>query len=292
MALEKTAIFAGYIPVIHQGYIEAFDRHPDAKIGVFDESITSFLSYLRKDIRALKPSLAANVIRGLGREAFVLTRSALEESLHTDTYAMPDDDLTREVERRYPNARIIKEPIFLRWDRDASTTNTEVIPDREITLLSDHPIIRIVEREKSESTNWWRHIGAVVIGGYGEIVSAAHNSPVPTQHSSWIDGDPRITAQRGESIERSIDMHAEAAVIANAARNGEVLYGTDLYVSTFPCPNCAKLIAECGIKSCYFVEGYAMVDGLEILKANDVEIVKINVPDLPPEDNRTLKAYS
>lgn len=291
MAVDKPEIFAAYIPVIHQGYIEAFDRHPDARIGVFDQSMsTDLLPYLKKDIRALEPTQVEKIIHGLGREAFILSRDMFESSLDS-RYTMPSDDLTTAIENRYPSVDISRESIFLRWDRDASTTNVDVAPDREITLPSDHPIMKLIESEKRESSNWWRHIGAVVTAQNGEVMMSAHNTPVPTPHTSWIDGDPRITSKRGEAIERSIDIHAEAMIIANAAKNGMTLDGTEMYVSTFPCPNCAKLIAECGIKTCYFVEGYAMVDGLSILKANDIEIVKIQTPDHNGESDPTLKPY-
>lgn len=290
MAIEKAEIFAGYIPVVHQGYIEAFDRHPGAEIGVFDHSMTEILPYLRKDIRALDPSMAEKCIRGLGREAFILTKDLFEASADV-AFIMPADDLTDEIERLYPDMSITREPIFLRWDRNASVANIEVQPDRVMTLNQNHPLMKIVEHREQKSSNWWRRIGAVITDPKGEVLMSGNNTPVPTEHTSWIEGDPRITTKRGEAIDRSIDIHAEAMLIADAAKSGIILDGTDLYVSTFPCPNCAKLIGQSGIKACYFVEGYAMVDGLSILKASGVEIIKVNVPDQTPPDPRTLKQY-
>ena len=38
-------------------------------------------------------------------------------------------------------------------------------------------------------------------------------------------------------------MHAEARLIAAAAREGRATAGAVLYVTDFPCPPCAKLIA-------------------------------------------------
>ncbi len=259
-------------------------------VGIFDQSVTDLLPYLRKDIRALSPELAERSVRGLGREAFILTRAALESNLDV-AYVMPDDDMTDEIERRYANLAITREPVFLRWDRKASTASMDVTPDREIAMDADHPFVKIVEQEKRQSANWWRRIGAVAVNANGDIIASAHNNPVPTAFSSWIDSDPRITASRGESIERSIDIHAESALIAEAAKTGISLDGAELYVSTFPCPNCAKLIAQSSIKACYFMEGYAMVDGLAVLKAADVEIIKVTVDDAAPEDPRALRPY-
>ena len=45
-----------------------------------------------------------------------------------------------------------------------------------------------------------------------------------------------------------------------------------MYVTVFPCPPCAKLIAYSGIKRLYCGGGYAVLDGEEVLKSNGVEI--------------------
>jgi len=106
-----------------------------------------------------------------------------------------------------------------------------------------------------------------------------------------IVSDPRITAKKGESIERSIDIHAEARIIADAAKQGVALDGLSMTVNTFPCPNCAKLIALSGIKTCYYIDGYAVVDGYSVLKDFGTEIVKLDV-SLKKDDPKTLKPYS
>ena len=61
-------------------------------------------------------------------------------------------------------------------------------------------------------------------------------------------------------------------------------------VSTFPCPNCAKLIALSGIKSCYYIKGYSMLDGYSVLKDFGVEVVKLETK-LKSEDPKIFKTY-
>lgn len=287
---KNNELFAGYIPVLHDGYIRAFDRHPNAIIGILNNEVISDtkIGYIRKDIRALTPEDAKNSIEGLGRKSIILGRSALELALRSNII-MPDDDITRNIEKLYPEAKITKEPIFLRWDRDNSNETSVILPDREVTLEDDDKLIQIISNEASKSSNWWRHVSAALVDS-SKIILCKHNHSLPTEHTSWIEGDPRITAKKGESIERSIDIHAEASLIAQAARDGISLNGKDIYVSTFPCPNCAKLIALSGVKSCYFIEGYAVLDGQSILSASGVEIVKINTR-LNKEDQNILKLY-
>lgn len=287
---NESKLFAGYIPVIHDGYIRAFNRHPKATIGVFSDEILSEskINYVRKDIRALKPEEAKQCIEGLGRKAIILGKSALEIALRSGI-VMPDDDITRNIENLYPDSKITKETIFLRWDRDNSSEVSAIKPDREIDLDDNSPIIKTLCQESAKSSNWWRHIGAVLVDKE-EIILRAHNHSLPTENSSWIESDPRITAHKGESIEKSIDIHAEANLITQSAKNGISLEGKDIFVSTFPCQNCAKLIALSGIKSVFFIEGYATLDGQSILNSYGVEIVKINTSFSGDKPNG-LKSY-
>jgi len=287
--MTKNELFAGYIPVIHDGYIRAFDRHPKAAVGIFDDEVLKDFDYLRKDIRALCPEDAQHLIEGLGRNAIILGRNALTNALKSPI-TMPDDDITREIIRANPSADITTEPVFLRWDRDNSTEKSLIIPDRTIKVSKDNDVIRALNYELSKSPNWFRHVGAIIHDKQDNVWFTGHNSSLPTEYTSAIECDPRITARKGEDIDRSIDTHAEWNIIAEAAKTGIALDGLSITVSTFPCPTCAKLIALSGIKTCNYVEGYSVLDGYNVLKSFGVEIVKLDV-ELDDEDPRILKPY-
>ena len=47
-----------------------------------------------------------------------------------------------------------------------------------------------------------------------------------------------------------------------------------LYVTDFPCPPCAKLIAAAGVVRLYFRTGYAVLDGEQVLEAAGVEVLR------------------
>lgn len=293
MSVERShkETFAAYIPAIHRGYINAFERHPEATIGVLDRSVSSLLDYTRKDIRALFPETVKNALEGMGWDAEILSIDALTSRLKSGepNLTMPDDDLTREIERQFPQAVIEKEPIFLRWDRDNSQATEAIEAHREIGLDSDDPIIQLLSKEMGKSPSWWRRVSAALKNQDG-LMSIAHNSPVGSEHKVWIEGDPRSTSKKGQDLERSLEIHAEARIISEAAKNGIKTEGSEIFVTTFPCPNCAKLIVESGIKTCYFIEGYAMLDSQDIFYENDVEIVRINT-DFPKENPDSLKPY-
>lgn len=287
--VRRREVIAGYIPVVNEGYIRFFDRHPAAEIAVFDETITSQFDYLRKDIRALSPENTALLLRGIGRRTRLIGDRALSTLMGLPGVYLPDDDVSRELMKRHPDSPAVLEPVFLRWDRESAKVDMDVTPDRTELIDSSDPIVRALFDEGSRSTNWWRRVGAVVFGEDGFVLSA-HNSSTPTAYSSAIDGDPRITAKRGEAIDTSIDIHAEARVIARLAKAGISTEGKRLAVSTFPCPNCAKLIAECGIKACYYLDGYAMLDGEDVLRTSGVELVKV-VTDAPTKNPLESRSY-
>jgi dCMP deaminase len=88
-----------------------------------------------------------------------------------------------------------------------------------------------------------------------------------------VDGDPRDNFSRGVRADLSTAAHAEASVIAGAARDGIRLAGADIYVTTFPCPACARLIAEAAFRRCYFTGPYSVLDGDKILRAAGTELI-------------------
>ncbi|MCA9327415.1 hypothetical protein KDA14_02710, partial [Candidatus Saccharibacteria bacterium] len=147
--------------------------------------------------------------------------------------------------------------------------------DKTVTLDDNDLIVQALYKEAGKSTNWWRNVGAAIVDN-GKIIAIAHNGSVPTEYSSAIDGDPRITENRGMEVDTSIDLHAEARLISEAAKNGTTFAGKTLFATTFPCASCAKLIATSGITACYFVEGYASIDGQAIMKSSGVELIKVD----------------
>ena len=107
----------------------------------------------------------------------------------------------------------------------------------------------------------------------GETLSAT-NVHHPHPLSPYLVGDPRANLHKGVGLELSTATHAEARLIGEAARAGKATEGATMFVTDFPCPPCAKLIAAAGIAKLYFIEGYAVLDGQDVLDAAGVEIVQ------------------
>jgi deoxycytidylate deaminase len=153
--------------------------------------------------------------------------------------------------------------------------SSEVSPDRVIsTEERDNTLIKKASELAAKSSDWWRRIGALIVKN-GEVVLEAFNSHMPSDFNLDSAGDPRTSFNPGERIDLSTAIHAEAKAISQAARKGIALEGATVYVSTFPCPGCAKLIAESGIKKVYYDQGYSLLDAENLLKDFGVEIIKV-----------------
>ena len=81
---------------------------------------------------------------------------------------------------------------------------------------------------------------------------------------------------RPSRADLSTAIHAEAALIAGAARDGTSLAGADLYTTTFPCPACARLIAEAGFLRCFFAGQYSVLDGEQTLRAGGIGLIWVD----------------
>lgn len=263
-----------YLPVLHAGYQALLDRHPDAEVLVLGSSFAQDFPVLRKEIRALAPERAAAYLAATGRSVRVVERDTLV--LDADTVVVPDEQLFRSLLARVPHAgRVVVERTFLRWDRPSSLDPQPVGDTPTIALASlDSAVVGLLRAEAGRSSDWWRQVGAVAARD-GAILYSAHNEHQPTEYSPYLDGDPRNEFSRGVRIEASTALHAEAAVVGRAARDGVALAGADLYVSTFPCPGCARLVAAAGFARCYFVDPYAVLHGDEVLRAAGVALIRV-----------------
>jgi deoxycytidylate deaminase len=235
---------------------------------------------LRKEIRALAPDRAADYLRTVGVPARVVERDDLARAITADILVVPDEQLMRDLVDKHELDRkrdVRFDRTFLRWDR-AWSTATDRPADFDGTVTADEVsrgFARRAVKEAQRSSDWWRQVGAVVVRG-DEVIDTTHNDHRPTEYSPYVNGDPRNDFSRGLRADLSTALHAEAAIVARAARDGRSLAGADIYVSTFPCPACARLIAEAGFKRCYFVGQYAVLDGDTIMRAAGVELIWVD----------------
>lgn len=294
---QPSDLFAGYIPVIDNGYLRSIDRHTrkGSQIGVFATDIAlTFAPYTRKEIRLLEPERVQHILTSMGADAYVLSLQQAYDKLADSTLAVTliDDDISRGlVASTESRATLSFESPFLRWNRQNATVDQSVNTQAIVSSHELDTLFRDLYDDAKKSSDWWRHVSAAVMDSEGALLSIHHNTAMPLEYSGLLESDPRILANRGSGVELSLYLHAEAGCISHAAKEGQSLAGGSIYVTTFPCPNCAKLIAASGIKQVYFTEGYAMLDGQRVLEAKDVEIIKVDTHEQPNAQPHRLIPY-
>ncbi len=267
-----------YVPVLHEGYRRFFEKyeHPKELYILGPELIAEF-PWLAKEIRQLEPALMRKAIEALSIvEKVEVLDPTKARALNSEqrTVILPNDDVSQELFQKYfPKAQLIFDSVFLRWDKHNSTKEKQIVPGERMTRDAFHRhIMSQAQDEAGKSSDMWRHVGAAIVKN-GEVILSGHNFHLPSPHTPYINGDPRNNFHKGDHIEISSAFHAEASLVAEAARRGIALEGVDMYVTTFPCPPCAKVIAHSGIQKLYYAGGYGVLDGEDILKAAGVKII-------------------
>lgn len=213
--------------------------------------------------------------------------SAVQARIPFETdFVMPDEDVSHLVAEKYFYTaghckKVAFEPVWGRWDMTAVKRQEPVIPDLEVSPEKiDQLRMEAARKLAKDSPDWWRQIGAMAFWN-GRMIACSYNAHYPTEYETVLFGDPRINFNAGDpaGAEVYLSLHAEKGVIGVCARKGVALEGTSVYVTTFPCGDCARMLAECGIKELFFSEGYSVLKGFETLKVAGVRIVQVKDPE-------------
>jgi len=281
-----------YMPVIHQGYDSFLEKYGrNTQVLLIGRSFADEFPVVRKEIRAISPEHAKAYIELVhdASEVCIIEKNDLPNIVTGPSLVLPDEDLLRDIAKRYElgaSTKLIFKRTFLRWDKSWSRASRPPHYTGRVTTEQFASFLgRLALDVGSQSSDWWRQVGAVVVRDR-EIVATGFNQHLPSDYSPYVNGDPRNNYRRGVRIDLSTAIHAEAAVIGNCARRGISLEGADLYVSTFPCPSCARLVVAAGFARCFFSGGYSMLDGDEILRSGGVEPVYVVAAE--GEDYRQL----
>jgi len=272
-----------YAPVIHQGHI-SFLTNIDTyckDIFLVDRYLVNKVNeklsgIMQRNLQSLPTESIQMFLRNLLPSNNIITLDE-ENLLSFGKVFVPDDEIVLSVlEKFYPSVVVEKHTAFLRWNKNALKKFDQVIPDEKISTSDFDRLMMekaFVVAEKSE--DFWRQVGAVLLPPNAGKEISSQNHHLPYWQSLYIFGDPRSNFNPGENPEVYTSIHAEASIIARAAKNGISLDGASLYVTTFPCSNCARLILESGIKKVYYKEGYSVIDARNLFKIAGIDIVLV-----------------
>ena len=128
--------------------------------------------------------------------------------------------------------------------------------------------MNIATQVATRSTCDRKHVGAVIVRDK-TILSTGYNGS--------IRGMPHCD-DVGHDLENDhcvATIHAEANAILQAAKNGVMIDGAELYTTASPCWTCFKLIANAGLKTIYYGEFYRDPKSLAIAPKVGIRLIDL-----------------
>lgn len=286
MMQRKIAI--AYVPVLHRGYVDflhSLEREGVSQLYIVGDDLLSShaeLDYInRKDrLRALTQTELLNVLPALTTiQVDVLTLGVIMRIKQSEVrLVMPHEDINMFLATTYFGGYSIEfKNIFLRRHTENLDDDKEACGMSTQSLSAfEQETIEAILKEAEKSADWWRQVGAALVKD-GALISCAHNEHMPEKELPNIIGDSRALFKKGVHVDYVTSAHAEVGVIGDAAQKGVSTDGAHLFVTDFPCPYCARLIAKSGIKKIYFIRGYGILGGEDFFKDMGIETVKVCV---------------
>lgn len=147
---------------------------------------------------------------------------------------------------------------------------------------SDSYLLSIATSLGSSMTCDRARIGAIVVAQDNELILSSGYGSAPT---GWLTcdeiGHELVSFGNGrESCFRTV--HAEANAIVSAARRGVAIDGCTMYVNVTPCYDCAKLIAQVGIKRVVYGGEYSSarsggIDTVALMRHYGIEVDLVEI---------------
>ena len=103
-------------------------------------------------------------------------------------------------------------------------------------------------------------------------VIVKNNRLISMGYNGYIPGAPHISRVQ-DNHEQSI-IHSEINAISDCAKRGTSLENSKIYITHYPCINCFRSIAACGIKEIIYLDDYNNNSIVEELASDSNIIIK------------------
>jgi len=269
----------GTFAIIHRGHLDILDKYPNYDIYIIGDELAKKLYEYEIDLRKMPLAKMTNLLNSLNRQVHTLEENNIDYIKQSNQLVLIDDEVTEKFKRLYltdhPNI-IIENGYFYH-----PVENVYKTEEHQVNLIKNYTdqdiyIMKNAQLLASQSGCFWRQIASIIVKD-NQVLYQAYNQMMPNRDECYKIGCIRDNFEPGTKTEVCSAVHSEANIIAQAARDGISLTNASIYVTTFPCPACAKLIALSGIKKCFYNQGWANFDGERIMKAYGVEIIKIDL---------------
>lgn len=113
-------------------------------------------------------------------------------------------------------------------------------------------------------------VGAVIINKNKRVIGLGYNGFIDIPDNDKLFPWTK-NSNNYEEIKYSYVIHAEANAILNSTNS---IKDSTLYVTLFPCRECAKLIIQSGIKKIVYLDYKEDLASLRMFKAANIEIIQ------------------
>jgi dCMP deaminase len=130
--------------------------------------------------------------------------------------------------------------------------------------------MNIAKEIATRSTCDRKHVGALIVRDR-TILSSGYNGSI--RGMPHCD-DVGHLMEEGHCV---ATIHAETNAILQAAKNGVMVNGGELFITASPCWNCFKMLANAGVKKIYYGEFYRDERSFDVAKKLGIELINIPV---------------
>lgn len=104
-------------------------------------------------------------------------------------------------------------------------------------------------------------VGAI-LEKQGNVISTGYNGTPAGMDNCCEEWDDRGV----EMVTKPIVLHAEMNAVIKAAKTGNSVQDSTLYITLAPCIDCAKYLLSSGIQRVVYLQDYRNMSGVELLK--------------------------
>lgn len=132
--------------------------------------------------------------------------------------------------------------------------------------------------EESKFSTCRRQVGAVFVKNDSIISKGYNDAATGVKRCSDLDGCMRVrdNIKSGTMQEHCRAVHAEQRAMISALNNGDKLIGSTLYVTTYPCSICTRMLIECGVEKIVYDGEYFDLVSHQMLEEANVKVKKLN----------------
>ena len=130
--------------------------------------------------------------------------------------------------------------------------------------------MNIAKQIASRSTCDRKHVGSIIVKDK-TILSTGYNGSI--RGMPHCD-DVGHLMENGHCV---ATIHAEANAVLQAAKNGVMIQGAEIFITASPCWQCFKMLANAGIKKIYYGEFYKDERIFEVAKKLGIQLNHIKV---------------